>query len=104
MMRAAVIAAMLLAVPARAQDAGEPYHGLRNIRNGECCGPSDCRAADDVRYIDHGFEVLWRGQWLPVMDFAISPTPSWDGRYHVCIRNPYDDEPYVVCFIQPGSV
>lgn len=104
MTRIAAILALILAAPAAAQDAGEPYHGLTNSRNGDCCGPSECSPADDIRRSAAGLEVLWRGAWLPVPDFALSPTPSWDARYHVCIGNAYGASPYVVCFVQPGSV
>lgn len=87
-----------------------PYHGLTNARNGSCCGPTDCRPGEAVRRVndpsapDIIFEVEWRGRWLPVREWNVSKTPSWDADFHMCIGNQYGPEPYVVCFIMPGTV
>lgn len=106
----AIFASILFWVSVALGADPSPYHGLTNARNGSCCGPTDCRPGEAIRRVndpaapDIIFEVEWRGRWLPVREWNVSPTPSWDGQFHMCIGNQYSEEPYVVCFVMPGVV
>jgi len=93
-----------LADLAAAQDPGEYYHSLQRPDGMNCYGGNDCAALGpgEFRETEHGYEVLYKGEWLGVMPMAILPDAvSWDGRNHACIGDysASGGDVYVRCLI-----
>ena len=90
-----VVSAVVVAVPARAQDEGHLGRGhsqwhetfykklVRPDTKTSCCNLTDCRPTSGRMYDGH-YEVKVNGAWISVPQSKIIPTSAPDGGYHVC--------------------
>lgn len=93
-----LIFSLVLCVATAAQAHGPYTHWLQKDEKTSCCNDIDCSPAQDVRYFEGQYAVLWRGHWYAVPADAVRPYESPDGLNHACVA-----QGKVICFVPGGG-